>query len=33
MSKDYERGCANSEAFIYAAVMVRLMAGRLARAR
>ena len=31
MSKDYERRCATSEAFVYAA-MVRLMVGRLARA-
>jgi hypothetical protein len=33
MSKDYERGCATSEAFIYAAAIVRVMARRLARAR
>jgi hypothetical protein len=31
MSKDYERLCATSEAFVYAA-MVRLMVRRLARA-
>ncbi len=31
MSKDYERLCSTSEAFIYAA-MTRLMARRLARA-
>ena len=30
MSKDYERLCATSEAFVYAA-MSRLMLGRLAR--
>ena len=31
MSKDYERLCATSESFVYAAAMVRLMARRLAR--
>jgi hypothetical protein len=30
MSKDYEKLCANAEAFVYAA-MVRLMVRRLAR--
>jgi putative transposase len=32
MSKDYERLCATSEAFVYAA-MTRLMVRRLARAQ
>jgi putative transposase len=32
LSKDYERLCATSEAFIYVVAMTRIMAKRLAKA-